>query len=135
MTSQEARVLLSEIDRSKIKAGDFAFGFLRSIAMILDTPQKLTEKQAKVLSEIYRASQGHYQKRWSRIERAGWLRCKPNFVPAVRYWTRNIISDITARSKDFVMKSALKGMDRIRQKMSKSMDSAEGFMADKVFMC
>jgi hypothetical protein len=69
MTNQDARALLSEINRSKIKPGDFKFKFLRSIALILDTPQRLTDKQAKVLQEIYRESQGAYDKRYSRVER------------------------------------------------------------------
>ena len=69
MTNQEARVLLSEINRSKIRPGDFKFKFLRSITLILDTPQRLTDRQAKVLQEIYRESQGHMAKSWSRIER------------------------------------------------------------------
>ena len=74
MLNKDALALLSEIEKAmasgKYKPIGTERDFLLKIGSVARTPQKITLRQGEYLQGLYRASQGHYQKRWSRIERA-----------------------------------------------------------------
>ena len=69
MTNQSALILISEIEKSPSNLNSWELDFVSKIKFLLITPQRISEKQGKVLSELYRKSQGHYTKSYSRIIR------------------------------------------------------------------
>jgi len=73
MTNTDILALLTEIEAA-IRSGKFKptvaeKGFILSCGSICRTPQRLSARQSEWIQQIYRISQGAYQKRYSRIER------------------------------------------------------------------
>ncbi len=73
MLNKDALALLTEIEKGiqakKFKPTIVERDFILKMGSQCRTPQRITDKQGKWLEGIYRISQGHQAKRWSRIER------------------------------------------------------------------
>ena len=72
MLNKDALILLDAIEKA-IQAGTFKptldeKGFILKMGSVARTPQRITDKEGKWLEAIYRMSQGHNKKRYSRIE-------------------------------------------------------------------
>ena len=69
MKNTDALTLIAEIEKSPSNLNSWELDFVSKIKFLLITPQRISEKQGKVLNELYRKSQGHYTKSYSRIIR------------------------------------------------------------------
>ena len=67
MTNQNALILIAKIEKSNYKPSDFERSFLLHLGSLCRTPQKVSVKQGKALEDIYRRSQGHNTKLYSRL--------------------------------------------------------------------
>ena len=73
MTNSEVLIILSEIEKAmysrEFKATLQEKAFILSAGSICRTPQRLSVRQGEWLQAIYRISQGHYAKKWSKYDK------------------------------------------------------------------